>query len=162
MRKLIVTENTTVDGVIDATGDWFGPAGDPEIDESDQLEVIAQQRQAADALLVGRVTFEDLRSYWPAQVDDTTGITDYLNNVSKYVVSSTLTDPDWQNTTILNGNLAEEIRGLKDRAGADIGATGSIALVHQLIAEDLVDDMRPLAAPYTPCTEMAASGATRL
>jgi len=147
MRKLIITENVTVDGVIDAAGDWFGPAGDPEIDESDQLAAIAQQRQAADAFLVGRVTFEEMRSFWPAQADDTTGITNYLNNVSKYVVSTTLTRADWQNTTILNGNLVEEIRGLKDRAGGDIVATGSISLVHQLIAEDLVDEYRLFLYP---------------
>lgn len=147
MRKLIVTENITIDGVIDAAGGWFGPAGDPEIDESDQLQALAEQREAADAFLVGRVTFEQMRGYWPEQTNDSSGISEYLNNVAKYVVSTTLTRPDWQNTTILDGDLADEIRALKNQAGRDIVSTGSIALVHDLIAKGLVDEYRLFVYP---------------
>jgi dihydrofolate reductase len=89
MRKRVVTETITVDGVIDAAKGWFAPSGTEEVDVSDIVEAIRQQREAADALLVGRVTFEELRGFWPAQTDDTTGISDYLNTVQKYVVSST-------------------------------------------------------------------------
>ena len=94
MRELIVTENITLDGVIDAAEGWFDPAGDDAaVDQSDIVDAIREQRAAADAVLLGRVTFEDMRGYWPRQTDDTTGISDYLNDVSKYVVSSTLRDP---------------------------------------------------------------------
>jgi dihydrofolate reductase len=73
------------------------------------------------------VTFELFRGYWPLQRDDTTGIRDYLNNVSKYVVSSTLQDPQWQHTTVLRGALADEIQTLKSRPGTDIVASTSSA-----------------------------------
>ncbi len=89
MRDLIVTENITVDGVIDATDGWFDAAGGQD-DMSDLEAALRQQREAADALLLGRVTFEQMRAYWPLQTDDRTGITGYLNDVSKHVVSSTL------------------------------------------------------------------------
>ncbi len=85
MRDLIITENITLDGVIDAAEGWFAPAGDEDVDQSDIIAALAEQREAADAFLVGRTTFEEMRGYWPHQTDDPTGITDYLNRVSKYV-----------------------------------------------------------------------------
>jgi dihydrofolate reductase len=145
MRDLIVTENITLDGVIDATEGWFDPAGaDPEVDQSDVVEAIQQHSQAADAFLVGRVTFEEMRGFWPHQQDDTTGVSDYLNRVAKYVVSGTLQDPEWANTTILR---RDEVGALKDRPGKDIVATGSITLVHDLIAAGLVDEFRLFVYP---------------
>jgi dihydrofolate reductase len=140
MRDLIVTQNITVDGVIEA-GDWFGPAdGGPEV-----LETLREQMARADAFLTGRVTFEQLRSFWPAQTDDPTGVSAYLNQVQKYVVSSSLQDPAWEPTTILRG--LDDVRRLKDTAGADIVCTGSIHLTHQLIAADLVDEYRLFVYP---------------
>jgi dihydrofolate reductase len=148
VRDLIVTENITLDGVIDATEGWFAPSGDEtEADAADMLEVIAEQREAADAFLVGRVTFEQMRGYWPRQVDDTTGITEYLNRVSKYVVSQTLVDPEWEPTTILGGPLDDEIRALKAAPGADIVVTGSLTLVPDLIAGGHVDEYRLFVYP---------------
>ena len=88
MRRLVVTENITLDGVIDASEGWFAPAGAEEVDQSDLSAALREQADAADALLVGRVTFEEFRGYWPLQTDDDTGVAEYLNNVSKYVVSS--------------------------------------------------------------------------
>jgi dihydrofolate reductase len=78
------------------------------------------------------VTFEQMRGYWPLQTDDTTGITDYLNDVSKYVVSGTLQDPAWERTTVLRS--VDAIRALKSETGGDIVTTGSIRLVRELIA----------------------------
>jgi dihydrofolate reductase len=148
MRDLIVTENITLDGVIDATGDWFNPAGDDdEADRSDVTAALREQSDAADGLLLGRVTFEQLRAYWPRQTDDTTGITDYLNRVSKYVVSRTLRDPEWENTTVLRGAVADEVRALKSQPGRDIVTTGSMALVHDLVATGLVDEYRLFVYP---------------
>ena len=79
MRDRIITENITLDGVIDAAEGWFAPAGDEDLDESDLIAALTAQRDAADAFLVGRTTFEQMRGYWPQQTDDTTGISEYLN-----------------------------------------------------------------------------------
>src|SRR4051794_15210569 len=109
MRTLAITQNITVDGSIEMIGDWFDPQGQAGTDNADLLEELHRQDTEADGFLVGRQTFEDLRSYWPNQADDTTGVTDYLNRVPKYVVSSTMTDPQWQNTTVLSGDVVEEV-----------------------------------------------------
>ncbi|MFC3449848.1 dihydrofolate reductase family protein [Amycolatopsis speibonae] len=143
MRELIVTENSTIDGVIELTGDWFSPGGD----DRGLLAALREQRENADAFLVGRVTFEDMRGYWPKQTEDTTGISAYLNSVSKYVVSSTLTEPKWENTTVLSGGLRSEIERLKAAEGKDIVTTGSISLVRTLVAEGLVDEYRLFVYP---------------
>jgi dihydrofolate reductase len=148
MRDLVVTENITLDGVIEAIDDWFGPAGaDSDVDQSDVEAALREQREAADAFLVGRLTFESMRGYWPQQTDDTTGISEYLNKVSKYVVSSTLDDPQWEHTTVLRGELEDEIQALKSESGKDIVATGSITLVHSLISAGLVDEYRLFVYP---------------
>jgi dihydrofolate reductase len=146
MRTLVVTENITLDGVIDAAGGWFDPAGAAD-DTSDIVAAVAEQSAAADAFLVGRRTFEDMRGYWPKQTDDTTGVTDYLNNVAKYVVSGTLGDPGWAGTTVLRGPAEEEVRHLKSLPGKDIVATGSMRLVRSLIAAGLVDEYRLFVYP---------------
>jgi len=90
MRGLVITQNITLDGSIEMLGDCFDPR--EQADQSDLLEEVHRQDSGADALL-GRQTFTDLRSYRPQQTDDTTGVTRYLNQVHKYVVTSTLTDP---------------------------------------------------------------------
>ena len=147
MRKLVVTENITLDGVIDLAGGWSDSIGQ-DADRSDLIEVNAEHRQAADALLVGRNTFEAFRAYWPEQKDDPTGVADYLNQVDKYVVSRTLgDDPGWENSTVLRGPLTEEIRALKEGPGRDIVATGSMRLVHALMAAGLVDEYRLFVFP---------------
>jgi dihydrofolate reductase len=148
MRRLVVTENITLDGVIEATEGWFYPAGaNSDVDQSDVEAALREQREAADAFLVGRVTFEQMRGYWPQQTDDATGITEYLNSVSKYVVSRTLEDPRWTHTTVLRGALSDEIAALKSKPGADIVTTGSITLVHDLISAELVDEYRLFVYP---------------
>ena len=95
MRTLAITENVTLDGSIEMLQDWFDPEGQGGIDMSDVNQEIRRQSNDADAVLLGRKTFESFRGYWPNQTDDTTGVTDYLNRVQKYVVSSTLEDPEW-------------------------------------------------------------------
>ena len=145
MRKVVVTQNITLDGVIEATDGWFSPSGDG--DTSDMESTLRQQMEAEDALLLGRTTFEAFRGYWPAQTDDTTGVTAHLNGVAKYVVSSTLNEPRWENTTVLRGALADEVQALKAQPGREIGVTGSITLVHDLIAAGLVDEYRLFLYP---------------
>jgi dihydrofolate reductase len=147
MRDLVVTENITLDGVIDASEGWFAVADDPEVDQSDLQAALAEQSAAADAVLFGRVTFEEMRGYWPEQTDDTTGVTDYLNRVAKYVVSGTLGDPEWEPTTVLPAaGFPDAVRALKAGPGRDIVTTGSITLVHALVA-GLVDEYRLFVYP---------------
>ncbi len=142
MRDLIVTENITLDGVIDAEGGWFATDG------GDDLAAATREHMAAaDAVLLGRVTYAQFAEYWPAQTDDPTGVSDYLNRTTKYVVSSSLTTADWRNTTILGGPLAEEIATLKRQPGKDIVATGSVTLVRSLVRENLVDALRLFVHP---------------
>ena len=147
MRKLVVTENITLDGVIDASEGWFAPAGEEETDQSDLNEALREQAAAADAVLFGRVTFEEMRGFWPLQTNDETGVTEYLNNVEKYVVSDTMTEPQWQHSTVLSGEIEGNIRDLKGREGKDIVVTGSVTLVHELITQGLVDEYRLFVDP---------------
>jgi dihydrofolate reductase len=145
MRTLAITQNVTLDGSIEMLGDWFDPR--EQANAPGLLEELHRQDRAADGFLVGRKTFEALRGYWPARADDETGITEYLNRVQKYVVSSTMTDPQWQNSTVLAGNPVDEVRALKEQPGLDIVVTGSITLCHALIEAELVDEYRLLVYP---------------
>ncbi|MDT5234777.1 MAG: hypothetical protein QOF47_764 [Mycobacterium sp.] len=143
MRKLVITQNITLDGSVEMLDDWF----DPQLQDEDLLEESHRQDSQADALLVGRQTFEDFRGYWPKQTDDTTGVTDYLNKVAKYVVSSTMSHPEWQNSTVLTGDPIERTTELKSQPGKDIVLTGSISLAHALIAGGVVDEYRLFVYP---------------
>lgn len=146
MRDLIVTENVTLDGVIEAAGDWFAPAN-TDGDRSDMAAALQRQAEMADAFLTGRVTFEEMRSYWPHRTEDGSYVAEYLGRAQKYVFSGTLTSPEWQHTTVLRGTLEAEIRGLKAEPGRDIVATGSISLVHALAAAGVVDEYRLFVHP---------------
>lgn len=141
--RLVITQNVTADGAVEMLDDWFDP-GDQDPELADELR---RQDESCDAVLLGRQTFEDFRGYWPQQTDDSTGVSDQLNRVTKYVVSSTMTDPDWQNSQVLAGDPVEEVRRLKRLPGADIVLTGSISLAHLLIAGGLVDEFRMFVYP---------------
>src|SRR5215211_1533435 len=130
-----------------AESGWFDPQGQAEVGNSDLLDELHRQQGEADGFLVGRRTFEDLRGYWPEQSDDSTGISDYLNRVAKYVVSSTMTDPQWQNSTVLSGDPVEQATALKAQPGKDIVLTGSITLAHALTAAGVVDEYRLFVYP---------------
>ena len=143
MRKLVITQNITLDGAVEILGHWF----DLQPHVAELLEESHRQDAEADALLLGRQTFEDFRAYWPKQTDDGTGVTDYLNRVAKYVVSSTLADPEWANSTVLAGDPVGQTKNLKSQPGKDIVLTGSISLAHTLIAAGLVDEYRMFVYP---------------
>jgi len=145
MRDLIVTENITLDGVIDASSGWFAQLGGE--DTHDLAAVNREHMARADAVLLGRGTYQAFYDYWPKQTDDTSGVPDYLNRTNKYVISSSLEAPEWQNTTILRGPLAKEALALKQQPGKDIVATGSITLVRSLVEEGLVDVYRLFVYP---------------
>jgi dihydrofolate reductase len=141
VRRLIVTENMSFDGVVSPLGGWFSPGGDEAIDDFDR-----QHRDESDALLLGRVTYEEFAGYWP-DADDEAGISDYLNRVDKFVVSDTLAEVSWANTTLLLGDPLAAVADLREQEGRDITVTGSVTLVHALLAADLVDEVRVFVYP---------------
>lgn len=146
--KLIITQNITLDGVIeqsDRTGEWFSVASG--VDTSDVEAALQQMMSEEDAQLYGRKTFDAMREFWPNQADDTTGVTDHLNTVHKYVLSATMSDPKWQNSTVLNGDLLDEVKRLKGQPGANLGVTGSISVCRRLIGAGMVDEYRLLIYP---------------
>ncbi|SDC58559.1 Dihydrofolate reductase [Geodermatophilus telluris] len=144
MGRLVVTQDTTLDGVVEVVDDWFA-VQDPAQD--DQLAVVREHMAAQEVFLVGRRTFEDLRGYWPRQTGDTTGIAAHLDAVEKAVVSRTLADPGWARTTVLAGDPVDEVRRLVAARDGEVGVTGSITLCHALIGAGLVDEYRLFLVP---------------
>lgn len=142
--RIVITQNTTLDGRVEMLDDWFDPA---KQDEELAAELMRQTEQE-DVLLLGRQTFEDFRGYWPLQTEDTTGVAASLEAADKRVVSSTLTDPGWANTTVITGDPLEAVRALRDEPGRDVIITGSIQLCHALIGAGLVDLYRMFVYPH--------------
>lgn len=147
MRKIVITQNITVDGVIDMSSGWFNPA-DPDADQSDLIAVNREHQAQADVLLVGRGTFESFRDFWPTVKDDMSGVADYLGRVDKHVVSTTLTgDPGWSGTTVVRGSVTEHAARLKAEPGGDVVVTGSPGVSQELLVAGLVDELRLFVFP---------------
>ena|SRR5215217_2761751 len=143
MRKVVATELVSVDGVMEKPEEWAFSYSNNEMEEAN-----ASGMANSDAMLLGRVTYEEFASYWPYQNSAEQPYTDYLNNTPKYVVSTTLEEPlEWQNSTLIKGNVVEEITKLKQQPGEDIGIVGSGALVRLLLREDLLDELRLMVHP---------------
>jgi dihydrofolate reductase len=145
MRKLVVKEWMTLDGVIDADSmdQWWAPYDSPE-----RQAHIKAGLQRSDAYLLGRVTYEMLAPYWSPLPDEAEeGIAGLLNHIQKYVVSSSLAQADWQNSSIIRDDVVEAITQLKQQPGKDILIDGSATLVRSLMATDLIDEYRLLVQP---------------
>ena len=144
MRKLVVSAWISIDGVFDADTmpQWFSP-----FDSLSKNEYIRDSIVKADALLIGRTTYEMLASYWPLQLNDDNGPAGTINSMEKFVVSTTLEKPAWNNSTIINKNIIEEIRELKNQNGNEIQIPGSATLVHSLMKANLIDEYRFLVHP---------------
>src|SRR5215210_8546412 len=143
MRKVVATELLSLDGVMESPERWAFQFHNDEVAEAN-----ASGMAAADAMLLGRVTYQEFASFWPYQNSAEQPFTDYLNNTPKYVVSTTLQEPlQWQNSTLIKGNLAEEIAKLKRQPGKDITILGSGTLVRSLLADDLLDELRLMVHP---------------
>jgi dihydrofolate reductase len=150
MGKIVVTEYITIDGVIQ------DPGGSGEYDrgawsfdynrgeEGDQFKL--DELMASDAHLYGRITYEGMAAAWPTMEDDA-GFADRMNNTPKYVVSTTLKDPEWPPTTVISENVAEEVAKLKQQYDGDILIAGSAKLVQTLVENDLVDEWRLMVFP---------------
>jgi dihydrofolate reductase len=148
MGKIVVSENITLDGVIqDPSGDegfrhggWVGKV----TDRAEAGKVLADETLGAEAELYGRRTYEFLASRWPSRSG---ALADRLNGMPKYVVSSSLEDPAWNNTTVLNGDAVEEVSKLKQEVEGEILVPASIQLVRTLLEHDLVDELRLMVFP---------------
>jgi dihydrofolate reductase len=149
MRKLWVKVWMTLDGVFDAdTMDhWWPPADEAAADEARRLDYVVEEYSKGDVYLLGRTTYEML---WPGWSTQTTGNGPgpILNRMKKYVVSTTLETAPWKESTIIRGNVVEEITKLKQQPGKDIIIDGSATLVQSLMGTDLIDEYRFLVLPY--------------
>jgi dihydrofolate reductase len=136
MRKVIASTYITLDGVIENPA-WTTPYFDEEA-----AAFAGEQMRSADALLMGRRTYEGFAAAWP-QVEETpdSGARE-MNSIRKYVASTTLRDPAWNNTTVLQGDLAEEVARLKAAEGADILMYGYGPVAHTLLKAGLLDEAR--------------------
>ena len=141
MRKIVAGLFISLDNVYEAPGEWHFPYFNDEMGQS-----VESQMAASDAMLLGRVTYEEFAGYWPHDTSDP-DLAGYMNNTKKYVVSTTLDTADWQNTTLIKGNVADELQALKQQPGKNISITGSGTLVRSLLAEGLLDELRLLVHP---------------
>jgi dihydrofolate reductase len=149
MRRIVLTEFMSLDGVIEdpggaegyAHGGWSFKFQDPE-----GMSYKLQETMSHDALLLGRVTYEGFAAAWPSMTDEV-GFAEKMNSMPKYVVSGTLRDPQWNNSTVLSGDLAQEIAALKQAPGGDILVAGSRTLAQGLMAHDLIDEYRLMVFP---------------
>jgi dihydrofolate reductase len=133
----------SLDGVMEKPEEWSFSYSNDEMEEAN-----AAGMASSDAMLLGRVTYEEFAAFWPYQDRTEQPYTDYLNNTPKHVVSRTLQEPlEWNNSTLIKGNVAEEVSSLKEQPGKDIGIVGSGALVRLLLAEDLLDELRLMVHP---------------
>jgi dihydrofolate reductase len=149
MGRIVATEFISLDGVIEDPGgaeDFEHGGWTFEIDLADGYAVKLNEVLDAEAQLLGRVTFEAFAEAWPSREDDD-GFADKFNSMPKYVFSSTLESPDWNNSTVLSGDFATEIAKLRDEIDGTILVAGSAQLVQGLIAADLLDELKLMVFP---------------
>ncbi|MGH7648419.1 MAG: dihydrofolate reductase family protein [Gemmatimonadaceae bacterium] len=150
MGRIVVSENVTLDGVAQdpagaegfARGGWVGRIGDRGREGA--ARALLEEALSADAQLFGRRTYDFLAARWPSR---TGALADRLNTMPKYVVSSTLSNPTWSNSTVLNGDAIAEVGRLKRKLRGSIVVSGSITLVRTLLGCDLVDELRLMVYP---------------
>ena len=161
MGKIVVTEFVSLDGVMEDPGgaESFRHGGWTfEInrgDEGDKFKL--DEALSAEALLLGRVTYEGFAAAWPSREGE---FADKFNTMPKYVVSSTLENPEWNNSTILDGKVADEVTTLKQKVDGDIVVHGSAQLAQALLEHDLVDEVRLMVFPVVLGSGKRLFGAT--
>jgi len=150
MGNLIISENVSLDGVVqDPTGEegfkyggWFAGVGDRDRDE--RAKVMLDEALSTEAMLLGRRSYEFLATRWPSRAG---ALADRLNSKPKYVVSSTLQNPTWNNSKVLNGDAVAEVSKLKQQLSGDIVIAASFQLVRALIERDVADELRLMIHP---------------
>jgi dihydrofolate reductase len=150
MGRIVISENVSLDGVVqDPTGEegfrhggWFFQVADKDRDA--RAKVMLDEALCAEAFLLGRRSYEFLAARWPSRNGE---LADRLNSLPKYVVSSTLEAPDWNNSTVLKGDIANQVSKLRQELDGDIVVPASLRLVRSLLDHDLVDELRLLVHP---------------
>ena len=138
MRRIIVSEFVSLDGVMESPA-WTAPYWNDDVRDFKLAE-----DATTDALLLGRVTYQEFAAVWPESEDEGA---ERINGMPKYVVSTTLDTVEWNNSRLINGDIVEELTTLKQQAGQDLLVYGSATLVHTLMEHDLVDSYRLLVYP---------------
>jgi dihydrofolate reductase len=148
MGRIVVTEFISLDGVIEDPGgseDFKYGGWTFEISTGDEgMQFKVEETMNSDAMLLGRVTYEGFAEAWPERDGE---FADRFNSMPKYVFSSTLRDPTWTNTTVVDGDLPSAVAQVRDRHDGDIVVHGSARLVQGLVADDLVDELRLMVFP---------------
>jgi dihydrofolate reductase len=162
MGRIVVTEFVSLDGVMEDPGgsENFEHGGwsfrFSRGDEGDKFKL--DETMTSDALLLGRVTYEGFAQAWPSREGE---FADKFNSMPKYVVSSTLTDPAWNNSTVISGDLTEEVEKVKEQHEGDVVVHGSAALVQGLLERDLVDELRLMVFPVVLGTGKTVFGESK-
>ena len=151
MGKIVITTNTSLDGVVQdpdgqegfRLGGWFGQFGGKDLEEWNKVAL--DEAVGAEAFLVGRRSYEFLATRWPSRRGE---LADRLNSMPKYVISSTLVDPQWNNSTVLKGEVLDEVSKLKQGLDGEIVVPASGQLVRTLMEHDLVDELRLIVYPF--------------
>ena len=141
MRKVVAVELVSLDGVMEAPEEWAFSYSNEEMEAAN-----AKGMAASDAMLLGRITYEGLAAFWPHQPGGMPMV-DYINSVRKLVVSKTLEEAGWNNSTLIGENALEYIAELKRQPGKDITIIGSAALVRSLLEAGLLDELRLMVHP---------------
>jgi dihydrofolate reductase len=137
MRKVTAGLFVSLDGVVESPEKWNSPYFDDEMGEA-----VGAAMAASDAMLLGRATYQEFASYWPKVSSDDQPFADHMNDTPKFVVSTTLQEPlEWNNSTLIKGNVAEKISRLKQQPGKNIAITGSGTLVRSLTQDGLLDEL---------------------
>ena len=161
MGKIAITEFMSIDGVIEDPGgaeDYKYGGWSFEFnrgDEGDKFKL--DETMASEALLLGRKTYEGFADAWPQREGE---FADKFNNMPKYVVSSTLKDPDWTNTTVIDGDLADAVARIREQHDGDVVVHGSAQLSQALIENDLADELRLMVFPVVLGTGLRLFGET--
>jgi dihydrofolate reductase len=158
--RIVVTEFVSLDGVMEAPGgeDFKYPGWSFEFDRGDEGNKFKlDETLSSEALLLGRRTYEGFAGAWPSRDGE---FADKFNTMPKYVVSSTLKDPEWNNSTVLSGDVAEEVAKLRQELDGDIVVHGSAQLAQALVEHDLVDELRLMVFPVVLGTGKRLFGET--
>jgi dihydrofolate reductase len=160
MGKLVVTEFVSLDGVMQAPGgeEFKYPGWSFAFDRGeDGNQFKLQETLESEVLLIGRITYESFAGAWPSREGE---FADRFNSMPKYVVSSTLEDPEWNNTTVLKGDVVGEVSRLKEQTDGIVQVPGSLRLVQELIENDLVDELHLMVFPVILGTGKRVFGET--
>jgi dihydrofolate reductase len=141
MAKIVSSFFISLDGVVEAPDQWHFPYFNDEMGAAVERAI-----QSKSAILMGRVLYEEWAAYWPTAEGDA-DIADFFNNIPKFVVSNTLKEATWSNTTLISGDVAKEVKQLKERTDGDLGMSGSATTVRWLLANGLLDELNLMVHP---------------